>query len=122
MKKASLLKPVLLIAGGSLLLAGCVVRVREPYVAVRPAPVVVDAPPVEAEVDVVGPPPPPQADVWVEAPGPGFIWIGGVWAWHGRWEWERGHWDRPPRRGAHWVPNRYVYRNGRHVWVRGHWR
>jgi hypothetical protein len=111
-----------MIAGGAMLLAGCEVRVREPYVAVRPAPVVVEGPAVGAEVDVAGPPPPPQVDVQVAAPGPGFFWIGGAWAWHGRWEWDRGHWDRPPRPGAVWVPHRYAYRNGRHVWVRGHWR
>ena len=88
--------------------AGCAVRVAPPA----------------AEVEVGGAPPTAQMDVEGPMPGPGYVWIGGVWTWGpgGRWVWERGHWDRPPHPGAVWVPHRYEYRNGRHVFVRGGWR
>ena len=39
-----------------------------------PAPVVVDAAP-----------PAPQAETIVVSPGPGYVWVGGEWVWHGRW-------------------------------------
>ncbi len=121
MKTSSLLKPVFLIAGASLLATGCVVReVRyrnppPPAYAVQPGP-------VGGEVVVEGAPPEPIIEVVPVPPDPAFIWIGGVWAWHGRWVWEPGHYARPPRYGAVWVPHRYVYRGGRHVYVRGYWR
>jgi hypothetical protein len=81
------------------------------------------APPV-AEVEVSAAPPPVQVEVEPVAPGPDFVWIGGVWVWgpEGRWVWQGGHWDRPPHSGAVWVAHRYEYRNGRHVFVRGGWR
>jgi hypothetical protein len=56
------------------------------------------------------------------APGPGFVWIRGLWVWRGHWAWQRGHWVRPPRAGAVWVPHRYVNRGGVHVFTRGGWR
>ncbi len=94
---------------------GCVVRERAVY---RPGP-----PPVSEEVIVTEAPPPPPADeVVVASPGPGFVWIGGAWVWRGHWVWERGHWARPPRPGAVWVPHHYEYRNGVHVFIRGRWR
>ncbi len=74
------------------------------------------------EVVVSGAPPPPLEETVIAAPGPDVVWIPGAWYWHGRWTWERGRWDHPPRAGAVWVPHRYVYRNGRHVFVRGGWR
>jgi hypothetical protein len=53
---------------------------------------------------VVGttPQPQPQVDVWVTAPGPDYIWVGGTWLWFGdRWSWRRGYWHRPM------VPHKY---------------
>lgn len=84
----------------------------------------VEVRPPAAEVEVSAAPPPVQVDVETPAPGPDFVWIGGVWVWgpEGRWVWQGGHWDRPPHAGAVWVPHRYEYRNGRHVFVRGGWR
>ena len=116
MKKPSLFKSILLLATGAVLVSGCVVRERTVYR--RPyAPVVVDQ-----EVVVDGAPPPVVVETQTISPGPDFIWIGGVWAWHGRWVWEGGHWGRPPHPGAVWVAHRYEYRNGVHVFIRGGWR
>lgn len=124
------LKTVGLAALSTLVLAGCVVReeygyrrhgyvVRETVVA--PAPVVV-APAPPAEVVVTEAPPAPQVEVVTVSPGPGFIWVGGIWAWHGRWVWESGHWARPPHPGMRWEGGHYYYRGGRHVWIAGGWR
>jgi hypothetical protein len=113
--KAKLLKTVVVACLAGLFVAGC-------NVYVRPAGVAVVAP---GEVEVTSAPPaaPPYPEVVTAAPGPEFIWIGGVWTWGGRgWVWERGHWDRRPHPGAIWVPHHYEYRNGRHVFVRGGWK
>jgi hypothetical protein len=107
MKKSALLKTALLICATSFFVIGCVVYPGTP---------------VGTEVDVVGDPPAPMVEGVSPAPGIGFVWIGGNWAWEGRWVWERGHWDRPPHPGAIWVPHRYVNRDGRHIFVRGGWR
>lgn len=122
------LKPGLLtIAAGSLVLSGCVIRETR-YQPAPPPPVVVQqpAPPpdqaVGSEVVVSEAPPPPIVEQVTVAPAPGFIWIGGYWAWRGHWVWVHGRWGRPPRAGMVWVPHRYVYRNGVHVYVRGGWR
>ena len=74
------------------------------------------------EIVVSDAPPEPIIEEVQVAPDPSMIWIGGVWAWHGRWVWEPGRFERRPHPGAMWVPHRYVYRGGRHVWVRGYWR
>jgi hypothetical protein len=118
-----IMKPVLVIAGASFLLTGCVVRERTVY-SNGPAP----APAVDSstEVDVTGPPPPPQEDTTVVvgvAPGPDYIWVGGYWGWGpGGWAWRHGYWGHPPYHGARWYGPRYVYRGGRHVYVHGYWR
>src|SRR5882724_8286902 len=86
------------LAGLWLMMAGCGVGVRAPAggVVYASAP-----PPVTAEVDIQ-----------TASPGPDYVWVGGAWAWgpERRWNWERGHWDRPPHPGAHWEPHRYTYR------------
>ena len=84
--------------------------------------VVYPAEPVGAEVEVSDDPPAPIIEVTPVAPGPDFIWVGGEWAWHGSWVWERGHYVRPPHAGAVWVPHRYAVHNGKHIFVRGGWR
>jgi hypothetical protein len=111
MKKSALLKVALVVCATSFFASGCVV-----YPAGAPVAT------VGAEVDVVGDPPAPIVETVSPAPGIGFVWIGGAWAWHGRWVWEGGHWDRPPHPGAVWVPHRYAVHNGRHVFVQGGWR
>jgi hypothetical protein len=73
-------------------------------------------------VYVAQPPPPPPVETVVVAPGPGYVWIGGEWAWNGGWIWVAGHWGYPPYPRAVWVRG-YWYR-GPHGWCRttGHWR
>jgi hypothetical protein len=110
MKKSSLLRMLSLVWATSLSTCGCVVYPNAPVATAG------------AEVDVAGAPPAPLVDEVSLSPGIGFVWIGGAWAWQGRWVWERGHWDRPPHPGAVWVPHRYVYHDGRHRFVRGGWR
>jgi hypothetical protein len=68
-----------------------------------------------------GPPAGPVEVVGV-APGPGYVWIGGHYAWRGRWVWLRGYWSRLPRGYAAWVPGHWDHRARGWVWVEGHWR
>jgi len=114
------LKYALLVLAGAFLASGCVVRERVVYR--QPPAQVVATEPAGTEVTVTEAPPPPIVETVAVSPGPAFVWIDGVWAWHGRWVWEGGHWAHPPRPGAVWVPHRYEYRNGVHVFVRGGWR
>jgi hypothetical protein len=122
MKKSASLSLILLGTASTLVVTGCVVHEHVSYVGPGPATAVVAQEPVGAEVVVTEAPPPPVTEVVTLAPAPGFVWIGGCWVWRGHWVWERGHWARPPHRGAVWVPHRYMYRNGVHVFVRGGWR
>ena len=122
MKISAWLKVVLVTLVGSFLGTGCVVRERVVYRHSPPGTTVVTQSPAGQELIVTEAPPAPVTEVITIAPGPGMVWVGGVWSWRGRWVWERGHWIHPPRVGVVWVPHRYVYRNGVHVWVRGGWR
>ena len=64
--KTKLLNSIILAALMSgIFVVGCNVQVRPPA----------------AEVDVSAAPPPVQVDVETPAPGPDFVWIGGVWVW-----------------------------------------
>lgn len=107
----------LAVCAAALLTSGCVYRERVVYRQPPPG-----APAIDQEVVVNEAPPPDVVETVTVSPGPGFIWVGGYWGWHGHWVWAPGHWARPPYRGAVWVPHRYVYRNGVHVYVRGGWR
>lgn len=80
------------------------------------------ATPQAATVVVAQPPPPPPAETIIVAPGPGYVWIDGEWAWNGRWIWVTGHWGYPPYPRAVWV--RGYWYQGPHGWCRaaGHWR
>jgi hypothetical protein len=125
MPPSSAARPARVALGGAALLSalalmsGCVV-------AVRPAPVVYTQPAYSepaGEVVVDSAPPPPQYEVIGVAPGPGYLWIGGYYHWlGGRWVWYRGHYELPPRAGAHWVAARYDFRFGHRVYIRGYWR
>jgi hypothetical protein len=116
MKKSALIKLGIVYSACSLLAAGCALEARGPggEVAVASEPGVVYADSA----------PPPLVDEPVAvAPGPDYVWIGGSWVWGGsRWNWDRGRWAAPPHGRAHWVPNHYAYRNGRHTFTKGHWR
>src|SRR5882724_6640122 len=100
MKTTGFHTAIILIFGGSLLVAGCVVRERVAY---QSPPVYAGPGVVGGEVEGAEPPPAPIIESVTVAPGPEFIWIGGNWAWGGgRWNWERGRWARPPHAGARW--------------------
>ena len=120
MKNIVLVKSGLLGLAVASLTSGCVYRERVVYR--QPAGQVVPTAPAGTEVVVQGPPPAPLVETVTVAPAPGFVWIGGGWVWRGGWVWERGHWARPVRVGAVWVPHRYEYRGGVHVFIRGGWR
>lgn len=68
------------------------------------------------------PPPVPAVNTVVTAPGPGYVWIGGEWAWNDGWFWVRGHWAYPPYPHAVWIGGRCWH--DRHGWhsMRGYWR
>jgi uncharacterized protein YcfJ len=80
------------------------------------------APPMDNTAYVAEPPPVEPVEPVVVAPGPGFVWIGGDWVWHGRWVWVGGHWGYPPHPGALWVGG--YWGRGPHGYYRvhGHWR
>lgn len=67
-------------------------------------------------------PPPPPRETIVIAPGSGYVWIGGEWAWNNGWVWVGGRWAVPPHPHAAW--DRGHWDRGPHGWNRtpGHWR
>ena len=73
---------------------------------------------------VVRRPPAVRVEARGTPPGPGFIWIGGYYAWRrSDYVWIPGRWARPPRpefRG--WVAGRWVHARQGWYWVEGHWR
>ena len=108
-----------------LALAGCrhhpdsVVVVRE---GPPPREVVVEDQPEAVVVEEA--PPPMVVEEYGPAPGPGYVWMGGFYSYHGHhYVWTRGSWGRPPHPGARWEPHRWVReRDGRHHYYAGHWR
>ena len=82
--------------------------------------------------------PAPRVEVIPAAPGPGYNWVPGHWAWRGTsWVWIRGHHIRgvvptipaevvevvPARPSpTHvWVKGHYVFEGGHWMWRPGHW-
>jgi hypothetical protein len=78
-------------------------------------------PPTGPVVVTVAPPPLPGETIYV-APGPGYVWVGGEWAWRGGWVWVSGRWVLPPYPSAVWVRGRWVA--GANGWRHraGYWR
>jgi uncharacterized protein YcfJ len=75
-----------------------------------------------AETVVAEAPPAPPVETVVAAPGPGYVWVGGDWAWNGAaWVWVGGHWMVPPYPGAVWVVG--GWHHGPRGWYRagGYW-
>ena len=73
--------------------------------------------------EVAQTPPPPQSEIYVAAPGPDYVWVGGEWQWNGgRWVWFGGRWIYPPHGHVVWVEGRWA--RGPHGWYheRGYWR
>lgn len=67
-------------------------------------------------------PPAARTEVYIAAPGPGYIWIDGEWIWRGGWYWRSGYWAYPPYRGAIWIHG--GWNHGPRGWYHspGHWR
>ncbi len=82
--------------------------------------------------------PAPRVEVIPTAPGAGYNWVPGHWAWRGAtWVWIPGHHIRgvvaaipaevvevvPGRPGPqhYWVKGHHVFEGGRWVWHRGVW-
>ena len=75
--------------------------------------------------------PAPRVEVVPAAPGPGYNWVPGHWAWRGAgWVWIPGHHIRGvvapmPAEVVEVVPARpaagYVWVKGHHVWEGGRW-
>jgi hypothetical protein len=68
-------------------------------------------------------PPPPRAEFIGRAPGPGFFWTDGYWAWNGRgYYWIPGRWISAPRYRSAWVPGRWHSAPRGYYWRPGYWR
>lgn len=81
------------------------------------------APPRNGVVYVSLRPPVERVEVIPAAPGMGFVWVRGWWAYRGtEYAWMPGRWERPLEGRHEWVPARWVH--DRHGWylVDGRWR
>ena len=104
---------VICIVVGVVLLAGCVVRVREPWVEPESAFIIDEAPPLE-KVEAV--PPRPHGE------SGDYFFIRGYWTRRqGAWAWVSGKWEAT-RHGFEWVPARWATADGMWGFVPGHWR
>jgi WXXGXW repeat (2 copies) len=67
--------------------------------------------------------PPPIPDYeQPEAPGDGYIWTPGYWAWTGDgYEWVQGAWVEPPYVSALWTPGFWGSGYGGYAWYPGYW-
>ena len=104
--------------GLTLALGGCVIAPANPSPVRASGPTVIYTQPGYVTV----PPPPPQQEMVGPPPVLGWIWITGFWAWQmGRHVWVGGHWEAPPRAGAHWVPHRWDHDDRGWRMREGHW-
>ena len=74
-------------------------------------------------VYVAGGPPVERVEVIPAAPGVGFVWIRGYWAYRGgAYAWEPGRWAQPAPGHTEWVAHHWEHDS--HGWflVEGHWR
>ena len=133
--------PAVAALGGALALtalSGCVTRTREVVVErpTQPTTVVVQQPTANNQVRTM---PGPINEVQGAAPGAGFSWLTGYWAWDGaRWAWQPGRWiqgaapakpaPQPETMGAapspshYYVPGYWQYSGNAWAWVPGSWR
>ena len=67
------------------------------------------------------PPPLPQYQQ-PEAPGDGYLWTPGYWAWaSGGYYWVPGAWVQAPYEGALWTPGYWGYYHNNYRFYRGYW-
>jgi len=68
-------------------------------------------------------PPPPLPDYdQPPAPGDGYIWTPGYWAWGADgYYWVPGAWVEPPYTAALWTPGYWGFYGGRYLFYPGHW-
>lgn len=69
---------------------------------------------------------PPTLPVYAQpiAPGAGYIWTPGYWAWDAGWSgyyWVPGTWVMPPRIGLLWTPGWWGWSAGYYRWNHGYW-
>ena len=70
--------------------------------------------------------PPPALPVYAQpmAPGPGYLWTPGYWAWdpgYGDYYWVPGTWVMPPQIGLLWTPGWWGWSDGFYRWNSGYW-
>jgi hypothetical protein len=69
------------------------------------------------------PPPLPEVEQPM-APGDGYIWTPGYWAWDDQvqdYYWVEGEWVMAPETGMLWTPGYWNYDNGGYRWNAGYW-
>ncbi len=73
---------------------------------------------------VVRRPPPERVEVEGTAPGTGYVWIRGHYAWQADdYVWVAGRWDRPPQSNyRRWQPGHWAHARSGWYWVEGRWR
>jgi hypothetical protein len=70
-----------------------------------------------------GPPRPLYYGYTGYAPGPGYVWVDGYWAWDGyQYVWIDGYWAQAPYANALWVPGFWAPRHSGYIWFGGYWR
>ncbi|HET7162657.1 MAG TPA: hypothetical protein VFI32_08325 [Rhodanobacteraceae bacterium] len=84
-------------------------------------------PPADAAISVgisvnIAPPPLPVYEQPI-APGPGYIWTPGYWAWDPAYGyyWVPGTWVMPPEIGLLWTPGWWGWSDGYYRWHAGYW-
>jgi hypothetical protein len=78
-------------------------------------------PPIGVEL-AVRRPPPARVEVVGTAPGAGYAYIRGHYAWQGGdYVWISGRWEAPPSRGRRWRAGQWRHARGGWYWVDGHW-
>lgn len=113
MRKLQLLTSILVLTTlpiTAAMMSGC-------YVGTSPPP----PPPVDAYNDP--PPPPPPQNEPPPPPAPeGQVWVAGEQHWNGHaYEWQQGHYERPPRANARHVGGHWEQRGRQKTWVDAHW-
>jgi hypothetical protein len=68
-------------------------------------------------------PPAPVVEARIQAPGPGYVWVGGYHRWTGAaYVWVPGRWALPPRPHAVWIDGHWAKTPSGWHWKAGQWR